>query len=395
MLVNFAIVLSLLLGFCGLAVDVGMLELKKVQLQNAADAAVLGAVYEHERGNTNWKSGGVADAGLNGFTDGVNNVTVTISNPPASGSFSGNTNAVQAVVTQQVGTTFISSSPKLVAQAVSLLPPAPCLMSLLSTSISVDTFVIGGSSFVATCSLYVGRNINENASSSLQTAGFSVVGPAASSTLINGTVQPPPKFDSSTQKDPLAAIIQPVLSVPLHCDFDGPNQPLVRTLISGTYCNESIWCSNGALTLQPGLYIVTGGVNWGNCRVSGTGVTLFLTSNSGSSFGQFNVNGSDVSLSAPTVSFKGSIPGILIFMDRAWSGSPLDVIWNSSNYSGDGIWYSTGTGVQVSSSNVSGSNYLGLVVASLQVQNSSFNAPYANAPVALASSSSASAGLVE
>ena len=121
MLVNFVIVLTLLIGFFGLAIDVGMLELKKVQLQNAADAAVLGAVYEHGRGNANWESGGIADAGLNGFTNGVNDVTVTISNPPASGSFSGNKNAVQAVVTQVVGTTFIRSSPKLIAQAVSLL----------------------------------------------------------------------------------------------------------------------------------------------------------------------------------------------------------------------------------------------------------------------------------
>lgn len=392
MLVNFVIVLTLLIGFCGLAIDVGMLELKKVQLQNAADAAVLGAVYEYERGGTNWKNGGTADAGLNGFTDGASNVMVTISNPPTSGSFSGNKNAIQALVTQQVGTNFISSSYKLAAQAVSLLPPS-CLMSLLSTSV-VNTLNMTASSFNAACGVYIGRNIQEDSSSSVQAAGFTVVGPASDSSL-NGSTQPQPKFNSSIQNDPLATIAQPVFSA---CTYTGSqNQNNSRTLNPGTYCNNSIWCGNNAvLKLNPGLYIVTGQLNWNLCTVSGTGVTLFMTQGGGSNFGLFQVVNSTVSLSAPTTASQGSIPGILIFMDRAWSGGNQDVQWNQSKYSGDGVWYSTNTGVQIiGNSNVSGSNYLGLVVTSLQVLNSAFNAPYANAPAALASSSFVPAGLVE
>ncbi len=42
MLVMFALTLTVLLAFCGLALDVGYMELTKLKLQNAADAAALG-----------------------------------------------------------------------------------------------------------------------------------------------------------------------------------------------------------------------------------------------------------------------------------------------------------------------------------------------------------------
>ncbi len=389
MLVNFVIVLTLLIGFCGLAIDVGMLELKKVQLQNAADAAVLGAVYEHGRGNTNWQSGGIADAGLNGFTNGVNNVTVTISNPPTSGSFSGNNNAVQAVVTQQVGTTFISSSSRLTAQAVSLLPQSSCLVYLLYNTLNIS----GSSSFKSACSVYIGSSITEDSSSSIQAANFDVISSAGSSTL-SGSTQPLPQFNYPVQSDPLARITQPVFSA---CNFNvAYTQSVPRSISPGTYCNNSIECSNSTLTLQSGLYIITGGVDWNNCKVSGTGVTLFLTSGGGSNFESFQANNATVSLSAPTDTSQGAIPGILIFTDRAWSGSAQDVQWINSTYSGDGVWYSTNTGILISNcQSISGVNYLGFVVNNMSISGSKINAPYTNSPAALASSSSTSVGLAE
>ena len=388
MLVNFVLVLTVLIGVCGLAIDVGMLELKKVQLQNAADAAVLSAVYQYEDGDPNWKTGGMADAGLNGFTNGASGVTVVINNPPTSGSFAGNSSAVQATVTQQVATSFIASSLMLSAQAVSLLPP--CMIYLLSTTAD-NTLNSVVSTFTATCSVYVGRNIQEDAHSSLEAASFHVTGPASGSNL-NGGVQPMPTFDYTVANDPLATITQPVFA---SCTYTGnSDQNESRTLNPGTYCNQSIWCSNATLTLQPGLYIITGGVNWNQCQVSGTGVTLFLTSGGGSNFGQFQITGnSSVSVSAPLTASQGSIPGILIFTDRAWSGGSQDVQWSHSTYKGDGVIYSVNTGVQLSNVTMSGSNYLGFVINNLSISNSTVTAPYSNSPIG--ASGSVPAGLAE
>jgi hypothetical protein len=59
---------------------VGALQLRQTRAQTAADAAALGAAYEMLRGSPQsvWVSAGKADAGLNGFTDGVDGVVLRI-----------------------------------------------------------------------------------------------------------------------------------------------------------------------------------------------------------------------------------------------------------------------------------------------------------------------------
>ena len=50
MLVYIAILTPVLLLFCGLVVDVGEIEMRRLQMQSASDAAALGAALEVERG---------------------------------------------------------------------------------------------------------------------------------------------------------------------------------------------------------------------------------------------------------------------------------------------------------------------------------------------------------
>jgi uncharacterized membrane protein len=108
MIANFVLVLSLIMLFAGLAIDISSVQLRQVRAQAAADAAAIGASYEKARGNANWVSAGQADAALNGFTNGVNGAVVSIVNPPTGGSYSGNSSAIQATVTQTVTTTFMA-----------------------------------------------------------------------------------------------------------------------------------------------------------------------------------------------------------------------------------------------------------------------------------------------
>ena len=100
MLVNFVLMLTVLLGFCALALDIGMFELKRLQLQNAADAAALSGMLELERNNlSGWQTAAAADATQNGFTQGVAGATVAITNAPA-GAYSNDYSAVQATLSQ-------------------------------------------------------------------------------------------------------------------------------------------------------------------------------------------------------------------------------------------------------------------------------------------------------
>ena len=60
-----------ILSIVGLAIDTGHLQLVKVRMQTAADAAAIGAVQELKlHGPTNVTASGKADAAANGFTDG-------------------------------------------------------------------------------------------------------------------------------------------------------------------------------------------------------------------------------------------------------------------------------------------------------------------------------------
>jgi hypothetical protein len=106
-LINYFIFLSMLFLFSGLALDAGMLQPRKLQLQHAADAVALGAIYEKGREYSNWVAAGKADAALNGFTDDVSGVIIAIVSPPTAGSYAGNTSAVHATVSQTYHTGFM------------------------------------------------------------------------------------------------------------------------------------------------------------------------------------------------------------------------------------------------------------------------------------------------
>jgi len=79
-LLMIAIVFMGLLFVVGLAVDTGQLFASKRTQQEAADAAAFaGAVVIYQHGTvTQAVQAAIADATKNGFTDGVNNTTVTV-----------------------------------------------------------------------------------------------------------------------------------------------------------------------------------------------------------------------------------------------------------------------------------------------------------------------------
>ncbi len=106
--------------FAGVSVDVGMCEWRQIRLQAAAQAAATAGSMARQRGadanpaltgaglSAVVTTAGQAMAALNGFTNGFNGVTVTLQNPPLSGSYANNSYAVQATIQQQVTASFIN-----------------------------------------------------------------------------------------------------------------------------------------------------------------------------------------------------------------------------------------------------------------------------------------------
>jgi len=70
------IILSIL--FCGITLDLGMVERTRLRMQNAADAAALGAQVSHDQEDPNWLNNAMLDASQNGYTNGGEGGTVSV-----------------------------------------------------------------------------------------------------------------------------------------------------------------------------------------------------------------------------------------------------------------------------------------------------------------------------
>jgi hypothetical protein len=355
-------------------------------MQAAADAAVIGAQQEAERGTNNWTTIGMADAGINGFTNGVNNTTVTLSQVPTVGAYAGRYDAIQATITQTESTIFMGAlnggSVTLTAQASALL--TPCIYALGSGtlgsfSIPYQIDVQNWAVDTQSCPFYAKTNMRVQSGANMTVEGITVSGSSSSSSFA-GYTYPYPTYNVPVITDPLAYLAEP--TVP---SCTNSNSTVSGGTISpGYYCN-GLNISNATVTLNPGLYILGKSSIWSGATVTATGVTLFFP-HVASPDGPFVIyGGSTVNMSAPTVALNGSIPGIVVFADRNWSpGYPQDfAIFQNSTVVGDGIWYLPAAGFTANgASNVSAPHYLGIVADNVMLGNFIF-APlnnYSNLP---------------
>jgi hypothetical protein len=91
-----------------------------------------------------------------------------------------------------------------------------------------------------------------------------------------------------------------------------------ETISPGIYCGGIEVAGGATLSLDPGTYILDRGnfAVGGNSTVNGTGVTLVLTSRTGSNYGAINIRaGSTVTITAPALGAAAGIPGIAIWVD--------------------------------------------------------------------------------
>ena len=85
-----AVALAVLLGLVAFATDIGLFLIAKRQMQTAADSAAMAGAAEIRYDDV--VTAARADAAQNGFTDGVNGVTVAVHFPPTAGPHKGGAN---------------------------------------------------------------------------------------------------------------------------------------------------------------------------------------------------------------------------------------------------------------------------------------------------------------
>lgn len=353
-----AIGLVVLMGFAGLAIDMGVMRYEKRLQQTAADAAAIA-------GANNLSHGGVTvgaqnAAAANGFTDNgggavitcttsgaaVGTVCVQVNNPPASGPHSGDHNYVEALVAAVHPTYFVKvvgiNSTALTARAVATNlsggPSSGCLYTLGAPSSSIEGVNINGSATLKApnCGIVDNGNFNTKGNklivqaSTFGTSGnWNASGPGGTVTCT--APGPCPTTDMPAGTDPLSSLTPPCSS----CGT-GTTIKITGGSCSGTGCGN-VACVGGACTIQPGNYssitiggsgpapnvifapgeyIIDGGGS-NNCSqaclnvpanatITGNGVMFYFTNSS-----TVNITGTPtINLTAPS---SGPYAGVLMY----------------------------------------------------------------------------------
>jgi hypothetical protein len=300
--------LVVLLGAAGLAIDVGYLRYQRRLQQSAADSAALAGAAESAAGNAT--SAARADSSLNGFTNGVNNVTVAVNPAFAFGTNTGVQVQVSAVQPTFFMRIFGVNTATVSTVAVALFSSTKnCVYALNGFGTALNngaTVAAPGCGIVVNSNLLNTGSITANSVSVHGTASGSATSPAA----VTGTVE---------AGDPLYRLTPPAGGTGCTAaTYNGPTgaaPPLnPRPLRQGRYCSIVV-TGNVNLTLNPGTYtITTGGVSLnGKGTVTGTGVTIYLTGNAGSvAINTAPTANETLQLRAPTTS---ALAGILFYQD--------------------------------------------------------------------------------
>jgi hypothetical protein len=297
--------LVVLLGAAGLAIDVGYLRYQRRLQQSAADSAALAGAAESAAGNAT--SAAKGDSALNGFTDGVNNVTVTVDPAFPFGTRTGVQVQVSAVHPTFFMRIFGVNTATVSTVAVALLSGTRnCVYALNVFGLALinsGTVAASGCGVVDNSDLLNTGAINANSVSVHGIASGSLTIPAA----ILGIVQ---------AGDPLFGLTPPAVggggctdgTITGTTGAAPPSNP--PALDPGNYCSITV-TGNANVILNPGTFTLGGLSLNGKGTVTGSGVTLYL--NAGS-VAINNLPGANETLllQAPTT---GTLAGILFYQN--------------------------------------------------------------------------------
>lgn len=325
-LVMYALLLPLLVGFVGLGVETGYWYQQKRELQSAADAAAIAAAYEVLDGSDSSTRDTVAEreAGNNGWVSGSD--TMAVNQPPTSGGYTSDDNAVEVVVTRDVTLLFagyfldndITIRSRAVATIAYTTEPA-CVLTLGDTE--SDSVKVSGN---GTNVIMDGCTVQANSDGSGTGSGDAIRVTGAGASLEADCIKAGGSISGSTTTNACSDVQTgvPAISDP-YADIDAPtaggctetNYSLTGTstdtISAGTYCGGISVGPNATLTMNSGLYIL----DQGDFDIKGTltanNVTVAFVDSSGTNCGSLSfTSGASATLSAQTT---GTYAGLLFF----------------------------------------------------------------------------------
>jgi hypothetical protein len=380
------VVCTVVLFACvGLTIDVGYLQMVKSRMQTAADAAAVGATQERrQNGSAHVVDAAKSDAALNGFTDGQNSVVVTVNSPPASGYYTADTSSVEVLISQNVGALFMSalgfSSVKVSARSVARLGSGSNRIYALDPAASGAFTIAGGATLTVSCGIMVASS---HASAMIANGGAHLT--AASINVAGGyqpgggvVVTPTPTTHVTPESDPLAYLVPPAVGGCTQTGWSASNAS-TKAIVPGVFCGGITINGGSTVTMSPGTYILLGGgLNVSNgAKLSGSGVTFFVTSNGTYPYGPVNLaGGTTIQLSAPTT---GTYAGILFYQDPSIASPAASSFSNGTTVTFDGALYFPTSALAYSGG--ASANYTILVAKTVSFSNgTTVNSNYAVLP---------------
>lgn len=336
-LVIYALTLPVLLGFAGLAVEVGEWYTIHTKLQTAADAGALAGAWVLKAGGSSAEAITIAKEAI--AKNPITPDSITINAPPTSGSYAGNSDSVQVKLGKKqvplFSELFNIGALDIGTQAVAQMEPSgtACLLALDSSS-DPATVDLNGNANVqfGNCSMAANSSnptdaILMNGNVSFSGQSIVTVGNYQSSGSVSINLTQPAQTGASPIADPFANLS---ITSPAGCDYNGTqNYNSSAVLQPGTYCGGFNVNGSATVTLEPGTYYIDGGnlIFNGNsaiqcdCTAAGSGVTFVFTNQNGDGqTGTVTMNGNvTMNLQAPTDTSDPTdypYPGMLFVQDR-------------------------------------------------------------------------------
>jgi hypothetical protein len=350
-LVYMGIMLPVLLGISGLALDASIWYAQKRSAQAIADTAAYATIMEMERTGDEKLAESAAkdDAVVYGLDESAGD-SITFNFPPKYGAYAG-TAGYYEVIVERPAPVFLSglflddfnTAARAVSGGANGGNP-PCLLATEETL--KDGFKVNSGTVKTTgCDIQVNSSDNNralyvNSQGSLEADPINIVGDYSGPGYISSI----PNVDMPAIEDPLSGL--PPQSIAGGCDYnnfsvlDG-----THVLSPGIYCGGIAVSGNAQVTMQPGNYVIMDGTNpdssvnpgtfqtSGNtASVTGDGVSVYLDGNS-----TVSVTGtSTIDLSAPTY---GTYTGILFQGDPNASTDTMHTFAGGSTSIFDGVMY--------------------------------------------------------
>ncbi|HEV2561832.1 MAG TPA: hypothetical protein VGT78_06795 [Rhizomicrobium sp.] len=362
--IQIAIMLTIIIGFAALGMEITFVLFKQRQMQAASDAAAMGGAIALGAGYpSDYTIEAKAIAGDAGFTNGAGGTIITVTKPPTYGSHAGDARAIEVNITQpqvlHLVTLFRPGVFTIHTRAVALqgLSGLFCLLALDSSAASALNVNNNGVVANPNC----GVAVNSSSSSALTVQNNAAInGPVsihgqwvlANGSALTGT---PRSQNAAAVNDPYASV--QLQAVPV-CTAQSGTVTGTKSLSAGHFCSGFNFANNAVVTLGAGAYYIDQKWILGNKVVinATAGVTLIVNGN----YAVNIANNTTLNLTAPT---SGPYAGIAIMGLRSATASVTQTFGNDSILKITGAIYFPNQIVNFENNSVTGATECTQVIA--------------------------------